>query len=474
MFTSSLFRSLPKAHVLSIAFTAALALFTPTVLRAQAPAEAAKSAPAAVSADAAKSYSLFVVPKKDSDADAAKLLQKLLRQQLESLAGVTLRPFVGPATPPSTDFLASIEDGFRALNDAVTTKREGKLGAPALVAFGRAAEQLTAAQATGSSVHLRDVARLYKGFAVAHGLNEDGPTAQGFINDSLNLWPKQTPREYGWSVGVANLMSFAMKRRTDNTDTGKVAVTGVEGAAIWIDGKARGFVPSTVERLRPGKHVIRVQADGHRPLTKVVDVAKDETLTVSAALAALPQKAAADVLIGQLAKMRKVKKAAAPLAELAGKVGAQGVIVLQVTTKKGKWALNGWSAVVGTPPKSVAALVARDAEMMGRLETLVVEATGAKVGDKSSSGAGAGASLGEPPKNSLLVAKVVEPKTPDPKAAVGGDGVEETEFYETWWFWTAVGGGVVLITTAAVLAAVLSDSGEEQKFGNINIKLNPL
>jgi len=416
-------------------------------------------------------YSLFVTPKKAADQDSSALLQNLLRQQLSTYGGVKLVPFTGPAPAAPKALTDHIEAGYRALNDAVTNAEAAKAekpGAAALGHFDKALLELQRLQSSGTYIPRREAARLHKGFAVAHTLNKEGPRAQPFINDSLNLWPQQTPREYGWNQSASNLFSFVKKRRDDNVEVGKIAVTGAAGARVVVDGKTAGKIPVTIERLRPGQHLVHISLDGHAPKSILTTVVKDQTVTVDGALTALADKARVEELLPLIGKQRSAAKADPLLDELAQKVGAQRVVALQVSQKKASWAITGYTGGEGET-KTHKVTIKRDAQMVTSLQALLTEATGMKPGGAKA--ASEATSLGGPPASSLMKTAVKDGKGAAKKI---GEDVEDTEFYETWWFWTAVGGGVVLITLAAVLAVVLTEEDDAPKPGTLQIQLNPL
>ena len=417
------------------------------------------------------SYALFVTAKKAGDTPSAELLNTLFSQQLATTAGVQVVAFQGPAPSPPTELLESIEAGYRALNAAVSEPDKAKSerpGAEALGHFDKALQALQRLQTAKGALSRRAAARLYKGMAVAHGLNNQGPRAQPFIHNALNLWPEQTAREYAWSIGVSNLFSFVEKRRADSVEVGKISVTGLAGAAIRVDGKSAGVVPATIDRLRPGQHFVEVTRDGFGPMHALVTVNKDATTDVAAQLEPLADKARVEELTRLIGRQRKAAKATPLLAEVAQKVGAKRVIVLMVSPRKQSWTLSGFTGGEGET-KQHKATITRDAQMVAGVQALIEEATGMKPG--TAKGDPKKTRLDGPPATSLMRPAASGEKATGTKV---GEGVEDTEFYETWWFWTAVGGGVAVITTAIVLAVVLSDEDEPPKTGTLDITLNPL
>lgn len=68
--------------------------------------------------------------------------------------------------------------------------------------------------------------------------------------------------------------------------SGKVMFTSdPQGADIYVDKKFVGSTPSLIE-LAPGSHSIRIEAQGRKPWTRVLEVTAGNKVTIQAVLAA--------------------------------------------------------------------------------------------------------------------------------------------------------------------------------------------
>jgi outer membrane receptor for ferrienterochelin and colicins len=77
----------------------------------------------------------------------------------------------------------------------------------------------------------------------------------------------------------------AMVARPIEPKTGKLLVTtGALGAALYLDGKHVATTPATLPAVPEGKHRLEVRAKGHRPATRTVTIAKDQSVLVTIAL----------------------------------------------------------------------------------------------------------------------------------------------------------------------------------------------
>lgn len=66
--------------------------------------------------------------------------------------------------------------------------------------------------------------------------------------------------------------------------------SNVEGASVTIDGEAAGETPLDRKGLEPGRHEIRVDADGYEPWTTEVELDRESTVAIRASLT--PEKTA--------------------------------------------------------------------------------------------------------------------------------------------------------------------------------------
>jgi hypothetical protein len=63
-----------------------------------------------------------------------------------------------------------------------------------------------------------------------------------------------------------------------------VIATRPAGARVFLDGRAVGSSPVTVANVAAGSHQVRLELEGHRPWTTVVEVTPNQTRRVSASL----------------------------------------------------------------------------------------------------------------------------------------------------------------------------------------------
>lgn len=72
-------------------------------------------------------------------------------------------------------------------------------------------------------------------------------------------------------------------------DSGALEVTSEPaGARVQVNGVAHGVTPCTLERLREGKHTLRLTLEGHKPLTHTLELRAGERLPLRFALERLP------------------------------------------------------------------------------------------------------------------------------------------------------------------------------------------
>jgi hypothetical protein len=52
-----------------------------------------------------------------------------------------------------------------------------------------------------------------------------------------------------------------------------------EGAKVFVDGESKGVVPVSVFNISAGRHLLRVEAPGRRPVSEIVTVADGDFIT---------------------------------------------------------------------------------------------------------------------------------------------------------------------------------------------------
>lgn len=87
-------------------------------------------------------------------------------------------------------------------------------------------------------------------------------------------------------VLVGGVLWFAFYRASDAgvVQAGVIAVEGLAGAEVYLDGTLRGEVPLRISGVSPGAHSLIVRKDGYDTYTKSVNVREGATVQVAADL----------------------------------------------------------------------------------------------------------------------------------------------------------------------------------------------
>jgi hypothetical protein len=87
----------------------------------------------------------------------------------------------------------------------------------------------------------------------------------------------------------SNLLSYIIRPMTPPINYGRImAISHPSGAKVYLDGKYRGTIPLSLERITSGKHSIKFIKSGYQEWSKNIYVYLSKTTTVSANLVTLP------------------------------------------------------------------------------------------------------------------------------------------------------------------------------------------
>lgn len=404
---------------------------------------------------------LFVLPDRDAHATDAQVLQTLLRQQVSSLEGVRLvTGSPDPAVRLAAEVAPQVEDGVRALNVRDHVKAEELLSAAyeGLVRF------------TGE-MDLRLLARTTKGLGVARVMAGQTRAGQDMMRASLNVWPDQLPPEYGYTLDVMNAFKDAQAEQMEQPNGSLQIVTEPAGASVFVDGKVPGYSPLTVSDLAIGLHWVQVALDGYERAGAFVEVRGGEEGAHRFSLAARANKQAYDKVFRGLSKaVRNQKKAAELLPALAGLLGADETLVLEVGTEGSAYSLRGFHGV-GAEALPVEVDIKRDANFITSLELLASQTLGVSPRQVEE-----GLRLDAPPRMSVVAGAdgqeelYIDPNDPILK---GTESDEDRPITSEWWFWVIIGGVAAGLTVGGVL--LFSQSGEKKgPVGDVVIDLHAL
>ena len=75
------------------------------------------------------------------------------------------------------------------------------------------------------------------------------------------------------------LCAFSVLTAFGNSPTRIDVTARPEGAKVLIDGESKGVVPVSVFNVSAGKHLLRVEMPGRRPVEEIIAVADGDFLT---------------------------------------------------------------------------------------------------------------------------------------------------------------------------------------------------
>lgn len=404
---------------------------------------------------------LFVLPLKDAQATDAQVLQTLLRQQVDALAGVRLvTGSPDPETSLASEVAPLVEDGIRALNVRDHARADELLG--------QAYEKLI--RHIGVMDH-RLMARTLKGLGVARVMSGQLRAGQEMMRASLNLWPDQLPPEYGYTLDVMNAFKEVQGQQLESPNGALALVTEPAGASVAVAGKVPGYTPLNVGDLPGGLQWVQVSLDGYLRAGSFVEVRPGEEGAHRFALQPRPNKEAYDAVIRDLPRaLRSDNKASALLPVLNGLVSADESIVVTVGVKGSAYVLQGYYArAAGVAPVSVE--ITRDATFITALGDLVTGTLGGQASEDSDD-----LRLDAPPSSSVVKGGdgddevFIDPNDPILK---GGESDEDLPITSEWWFWVIIGGVAAGLTVGGIL--LFSPSGEKKgPVGDVRIDIHSL
>lgn len=394
---------------------------------------------------------VFLLPSKAKEKDDAQVLQTLLREEVGKLAGV--RALTGAPEPSQSLAMLvgqSLEDAIRALNDRDAAKAQ--------VILTDIYEKLI--RYTGV-MDKRMLARVLKARGVAFALSDQLKEAQTMIRASLNLWPKQRPAEYGYSLDVLQTYKGVERMRADEGTGGLAIVTDPEGAEVSIDGNVVGYAPVKQTDLAPGLHWVQVSLDGYVRSGSFIEVVAGEEAAHRVSLQARPNQDAWNKVVGGLPRAFKSKSAAGvTLPALVSMLEADEVLVLRAIPKRSGYMIAGWYQSTSSL-RTVRLNLKRDANFMGNLQSWLQSTLIAEAGTSAESLA-----LDAPPQAAVMAVAeedddlFIDPNDPILKSK---NTVTKKNITDEWWFWAAVGG----VATALTVGAVVLFTGEEEGTGPV-------
>ena len=80
-------------------------------------------------------------------------------------------------------------------------------------------------------------------------------------------------------IRAVALCAFSALAAFGNSPTRIDVTARPEGAKVLLDGESKGVVPVSVFNVAAGKHLLRVEAPGRRPVEEIVAVADGDFLT---------------------------------------------------------------------------------------------------------------------------------------------------------------------------------------------------
>lgn len=402
-----------------------------------------------------KRVALFVFPSTNAAAGDAQVLQSFMRAELRKL--VNVMSVAGQDESPAaakTLILPSVERGYRALN-------ERDAGA-AQVAFDKAYQDIT--QYKGA-VGKRLLARVLKGLGCAQVMN-GLPEGSDTLNASLNVWPNQQIGDYGWTLDLRTAFNELINRRAQLVP-GSIEVDTVPGgAAVRVDGELKGFSPVEVPELAAGQHWVETSIDGYRWSAMFVEVPSGDSSIHSVELEPTRNKRAFDAAVRSLERGVARRRADGPLGEMARATGADAVIALQVSARRGSYTLSGYVRD-GRRANRITTEVAQDGAIADNLRKFLATTLGVQqMADDSE------LPLDGPPQTAVFSEGdlIIDPNDP---IFSESKRREEEPVTSEWWFWAIVGGVTAGLVVGGIALFGSTDEGSGPA-GNVLVDVNRL
>jgi hypothetical protein len=414
-----------------------------------------------------RAIACFVLPKDDSQAQAAAVMSSILRGELAKLSGVEVRtgaPSGNPEAAIEAEKLTA--QGFEALNTGDKTT--------ALTRFERASDLLAQNPGAGSIVLHAKVA---KGLGVASFLNGNTSKATELMKRSLLLYPDQKPVEYAYSVDVKNVYDFARRDILERAP-GNIEVRSTpDSAEVFLDGNFKGYTPITLPNVPAGSHLVEVARDGFLRWGTTAIVPEGGRVATEAQLTSSPNKSDFDRAIADVSRNWNQQRFGKASEALMAATAAREIIAVKASLGQTGFEVSGFVRDLSGSVKPVQAVIVRDANFYKSVQEFLTSSLGAVPV------AGSGnVSLGGPPK--ALADTVMKESAEvggdvviDPEKQIFGDlgdGKGDESITDTWWFWTIVGVGTAALA-GAITAVVLTSGAEDDDggaVGNLNIRLD--
>jgi hypothetical protein len=143
---------------------------------------------------------------------------------------------------------------------------------------------------------------------------EDEEAATAAFEHAVSLDPDRALDSAYWAPSIVANYEEAGKRLSANTST--VAVTGMKGGTVWLDGVEHGAAPSSIADVRPGTHHVVVRAGGLQAYQRVVVPAEGGgTITVDLTMGPPNLGESSDSLSGRASESGQMYKSIGKHAE---------------------------------------------------------------------------------------------------------------------------------------------------------------
>jgi len=447
-------RSATPSQKLLVA-TMIAALVTPLV--GGAPWQASRAAdPTPPGPPVIRKVALFVLPKTKTATDDAKVLQSVMRTELQRMVGV--RAVSGSGEPPmalSQLVLPSIESGFRAL--------DARSFQAARDAFEKAYREITT---YGGPVDRRLLGRTLKGLAASRIMTGAGEDGDQTIDTSLNVWPSQQLGEWGWSLDLRTAFNEVQDRKAASSPGSLEIEVEPAGAAVRINGELKGFAPVEVKDLPAGRHWVEAQLDGYRWSSAFVEVPAGESAIHAVELETTAARPVFEQAMKQLEKGAAKGQVSGPMADLQRTLGADMVLVLVVGQARNAYTFEGWQREAGEPVK-IARTISDDAQFTRTVREWVASlARTQPMADDSD------LPLDQPPGVTALGSGDLV-INPDDEIFRVKKSKDDDSITSEWWFWAIVGGATAGLVGGGYALLSGSDQGSGPS-GTISLQVNRL
>jgi hypothetical protein len=415
-----------------------------------------------------RTVACFVLPKDDSQIQAAAVMSSILRAEMAKLSGITVRSGSSVGNPDAAaEAERLVRVGFEALNSGDKTS--------ALTQFERASDVLAQNPGAGS-IQLH--AKVAKGLGVASLMNGNTTKATELIKRSLMLYPEQTSVEYAYSIDTKNVYDYA-RRDIQERAPGNIEVRSTpDSAEVFLDGVFKGYTPITLSNVAAGSHLVEVARDGYLRSGSTALVPEGGRVATEAQLTAAPTKAAFDRAVAEVDRGLSAAKFGKSAEGLMKVVDAGEAFVVRASLGQAGFEIEGFVRDLTGAVRPVKASIVRDANFYSTIQTVLASSLGAVSQSKSAT-----SSLGGPPKETADTvmkqsADVGEGVVLDPTKAIFdvNDTSKDDSITNTWWFWTIVGVGAAAVAGAITAVVLTSDkSGDDAgAVGSLNINIAPV